>query len=403
MLTKTIFDEALKIDYLPAVREQLNNGTILMNRIQRNERDVSGLQWQMVAHYQRNSGIGARADNGTLPTAGYQAYKNPYDDVRYLYGRISLTGPTIASARDDRGAIVRALESEISGLTRDMKKDVNRQMFNDGTSLLCLVNGDPSTGTTLTVDTPGTQYLYDGIVVDIIDASSGAREDTSLTLSTIDSSTQATTAEAIDNAAETDSRVVTAGSTNGSGILPSDSYELMGIKGIVDDGTYVTTLHNLSRTTYPWWKCSTHSTDSNAGTNRDLTLDLMQASLTAVEKNGGKTNLIVTTPELRDAYAALLVADRRFGESMNLDGGFKALDYSGIPLVADPDCTPNTMYFLDTDHLFIFQQSDWNWMEKDGAVLSRVADKDAYEAVLYWYANVGTDRPRAHSFLRDVA
>ena len=40
--------------------------------------------------------------------------------------------------------------------------------------------------------------------------------------------------------------------------------------------------------------------------------------------------------------------------------------------------------------------------DKDGAVLSRVADSYAYEAVLYWYADLASDRPRAHSFLRDV-
>jgi len=39
---------------------------------------------------------------------------------------------------------------------------------------------------------------------------------------------------------------------------------------------------------------------------------------------------------------------------------------------------------------------------RDGAVLSRVSGSDAYEAVLYWYADLVTDRPRSFSFLRDV-
>jgi hypothetical protein len=40
----TNFDEALKIDYLPVIREQLNNARILSSKIERNERDVSGKQ-----------------------------------------------------------------------------------------------------------------------------------------------------------------------------------------------------------------------------------------------------------------------------------------------------------------------------------------------------------------------
>lgn len=85
------FDEALKIDYLPVVREQLNFDTILLNKVQRNERDVSGSRWQLVAHYQRNSGIGAGSETG-LPTASEQKYKNPYDEVKYNRGRIQVSG-----------------------------------------------------------------------------------------------------------------------------------------------------------------------------------------------------------------------------------------------------------------------------------------------------------------------
>ena len=402
MQTLTTFDEALKIDYLPTIREQLNMDTILMNRIVRNERDVSGKRWQLVAHYYRNSGIGARADNGTLPTAGQQKYLNPYGTVAYNYGRISVTGPTMAASRSDRGAIVRALESEIKGVTADLKKDINYQLFNDGTSRRCLVNGDPgSEGTTLTVDSPGTKYLYDGMVINIVTDDGGVAQDSNITITTVDSSTQCTTS-AIDDAVLDNDWVIAAGSHDGAGVTPADSYEMMGIKGIVDDTEYVTTLHGLSRDSYAWWNCSTNSNDDNSGTNRDLTLSLIQDSLTSVEKNGGKTDLIVTTPALRDTYASLLVADKRFVNKLNLDGGFKALEYSGIPLVADPDATENTMYFLDLDHLFIMQTSDWDWMDQDGAVLNRVSDKDAYEAVLFWYANLATDRPRAHSFLRDV-
>lgn len=261
------FDEALRIDYLPVIRKQLDDSNILSSKIVRNERDVSGREWKAVAHYQRNSGVGAGSETA-LPTAGSQAYKNPYGTVKYLRGRIQVTGPVMAASKNDKGAIVQALSSEIEGVTRDMKKEVNFEMFNDGTSVRALVNGDPSTGTTLTLDTPGTQYLFDGIVVDVVDATTGAVEDEDVTLSTIDSTTSATASAALDAGIETNSKVVKANSTDGAGT----SYEMMGIKGIVDDGAYVTTLHNLSRDSYAWWKCSTFSTDDNSGTARDMTL-----------------------------------------------------------------------------------------------------------------------------------
>jgi len=89
--TLSNFDAALKVDYLPVIREQLNHSTILLDKVQRNEKDVLGKQWQLVAHYQRNAGIGAGSETG-LPTAGNQAYKNPYGNVRYNRGRIQVSG-----------------------------------------------------------------------------------------------------------------------------------------------------------------------------------------------------------------------------------------------------------------------------------------------------------------------
>lgn len=397
------FDAALKIDYLPVIREQLNNETILLATIQRNERDVSGKNWYLTAHYQRNSGIGSGAETA-LPTAGNQAFANPYGSVRYTRGRVQVSGPVMAASRDDKGAIVRALEAEIQGVVRDLKKEINGQLFRDGTSIRAYVNGDPGTGTTLTVDTPGTNYLFDGMVIDILgnDDGDGATNDSDVVISTVDSTTQVTVSAALDTNIDDNDYVVMANSTDGAGVLPSDSYEMMGLKGIVDDSTYVTTLHNLSRSSYAWWKCSTHSTDDNSGTNRDLTTDLMQASVTAVEKNGGRVNLILCDHSLRDAYVGLLTPDKRYVDTMELDGGFKAIAFNGIPLVPDSDCPPNTMFFVDTDHLFIMQMGDWDWMDKDGSVLSRVSGSDAYEAAVYWYADLATDRPQAHSFLRDV-
>jgi hypothetical protein len=401
--TLDVFDEALKIDYLPVIREQLNNSKILSSKIERNERDVTGKRWQMTTHVGRNSGVGSGTETG-LPTAGQQEYLNPYGVVKYTRGRIQVSGPSIEASKNDKGAIARVLESEIKGVTEDMKKEVNYQFFNDGSAVRALVNGDPGTEVTLTLDTPGTRWLQEGMLIDFLDPSAGTTRTptTGTYIASISSSTAAKTSVANVAGVADNDWVIRKGARAGATNALSDSYEMMGLKGIIDDGTYVTTLENLSRTTYPHWNCSVSSTDSNGGTLRDMTLPLIQSQITAVESNGGKVNLIISDFALRDAYAALVVADKRYVNTMKLDGGFTALEYNGIPWVADGDCPGNTVFFVDTDHLQIMQMSDWSWMDRDGAVLSRVAGTDAYEAVLYWYADLTTDKPRAHSFLRDV-
>ena len=398
----TNFDAALRIDYLPMIRKQLNEATVLLDKVQRNTEDVQGKNWYLTAHYQRNSGVGSGAETG-MPTAGNQAFLNPYGSVKYTRSRIQVSGPVMAASKSDTGAIVRALNTEIDGAMRDLKQELNYQLFNDGTSVRCLVNGDPSTGTTLTVDGPGTMYLQDGMVIDIYGSADadGAANDSEVTITSVDSATEVTVSAALDTAIDDNDYVVRSGSAYDAGSTVG-SYEMMGLKGIADDSTYVTTLHNLSRSTYAWWKCATHSNDDNSGTNRNLTTALMQQSMSAVEKLGGKVDAILTTFELRDAYAALLVADKRYVNTMELDGGWKGLEFNGIPVIADKDCPPNTMFFVDFAHLFLMQMKDFDWMSEDGSVLSRVASTDAYEAALVLYADLATDRPRSFSFLRDV-
>lgn len=404
------FDEALKIDYLPAIREQLENSSILLSKIERNTRDVSGKQWQMTAHTQRNSGVGAGSETD-LPTAGSQGYKNPYGTVKYNRGRIQISGPVMKASRTDKGAMTRALESEIDGVTRDLKKDVNYQLMNDGTAVRALVNGDPGTGTTLTLDGPGTNWFHDGMLVDILDPATGdiTTSGTDLVVTSVDSSTQLTMAAALNADVADNDWVVRANSreVGGGSLSANPSYEMMGLKGIIDDGTYVTTLHNISRSTYAWWKCSTHSDDDNSGTNRALSRELIQKSISAVEKNGGSVSMILSDHDARDSYVSLEASDKRHVNTMTLDGGWKALEYSSggngsIPWVADVDMTPNTIFFIDLMHLQLMEMSGWEWMDEDGAVLSRVSGSDAYEAVLFKYSDLATDRPRAHSFLRDI-
>jgi len=87
---------------------------------------------------------------------------------------------------------------------------------------------------------------------------------------------------------------------------------------------------------------------------------------------------------------------------MVLDGGFKAVEYNGVPIVVDKDCTNYNMLFLDESTFQLFQMADFSWMDEDGAVLSRVSNYDAYEAVLYLYSEFGCSNRAYNARLADI-
>ena len=61
--------------------------------------------------------------------------------MAYLYGRIALTGQSIAVSRNDRGSFARALDLEMKGLQTDMKRTLQRVTWGDGTGMLSGLRG----------------------------------------------------------------------------------------------------------------------------------------------------------------------------------------------------------------------------------------------------------------------
>lgn len=397
----------LKVRYLGPIREQLNNATILLKRIQRESGyvDVSGKTFTIPLHTSRNTSAGAgRADGGALPTAGQQGYDVAIVPNAYTYGRIQVTGPTIRAARDNAGAFVTAVEGEIRGATKDMQRAINRQLLGDGTDALAFWTGaDDATGVTVD-DKQGNAFVHlpaaGTVTCDLIDATNNSTvlgDSIVVTLSTKNATTyDITFTGTVSGSADEDYLVV----------ADTLGYQLMGIDGIISAANPPLLsggLHGLPISTKPWWVSQVFS---NSGTKRDLSLSLMQDPMSAISMNSDFTEkdveFMLCNYPIRDKYVSLLVADKRFVNTMTLDGGFKAVDFNGTPLVPDPQCKRNTIFYIVPEALKLYRTSDFDWMQKDGAVLSRVAGYDAYEGILFGYMNLGTTARNAFGKLSDV-
>ena len=400
-------DNVLKVRYLGPIRDQLNNATILLKRLQRESGyvDVSGKSFTVPLHTSRNTSAGlGRADGGALPTAGQQGYSVAVIPNAYQYGRIQVTGPTIRAARDNAGAFVTAIEGEIQGATRDMQRAINRQLLSNGTDALAYWTGADDTSGVTVDDKQGNAFVHlpsaGTITCDLIDAT-----DNSTKLG--DSIVVTLGAKASTNYAITFTGTVS-GSADTDYLVPEDTlgYQMMGIDGIIDDANPPLLsggLHGLTIASNPWWVSQVFG---NSGSKRDLSLSLMQDPLSAISMNSDFTEkdveFMLCNYPIRDKYVSLLVADKRFVNTMTLDGGFKAVDFNGTPLVPDPQCQRGSIYYIVPEALKLYRTSDFDWMQKDGAVLSRVAGYDAYEGILFGYMNMGTTARNAFGKLEDI-
>ena len=386
--TLTTLDAILKNQYIGPIRDQLNNSSVLYSRLEKNSDSVVGKNFTIPLHYGRNEGVGARGEGTALPTAGNQAYKECIVPMRYQYGRIRLTGPTMKAARSNEGAFIRAVDSEMRGLEKDMKSSMNRQAFGDGTGLLATVAASGSSSSTVVVDS--TAKLRVGMPIDIIVKTTGAA--TAGVAGTSVASITDTTTFTI-----TDALAGTPAATYGVYIAGSRNNEMMGLSGIVST---TATLQGLDVANYPWWKATVLA---NSGSNRAISDTLLQTAIDTLEANSsGMCTAMYTSFGVRRAYQALLTATKQLVNTQELKGGYKAITYNDLPIIADKDAPANKIFVVDEDELQVFRLGDFDWMQEDGAILSRVSGYDAYEAVLYVYQELGTTMRNAHVLISDV-
>ena len=406
-ITLTTASSILKEDYQPAIADQLNNKTILMQRLQRNTEDFEGKRAYLPLHVSRNEGIGARQEKGVLPTAGQQGYNAATWNMSYQYGRIEVSGPAMFSMKSDAGSFVRAVDSEVKGMVRDLSNDMNRQAFSNGSGALTLGTAIEPIGET-TIAVASTKYLRVGMKIDMITdrtVSATGQSLSNVEITAVNPSTNTFTVGA--------PGVSVATTAANSVVARHGSYlnEMYGLDAVINDGNpyssvgVANTYGNIDRTVAAnsWWQANRLAQAGAA-----ISLDIMEQGIDAGELAGdGETTLILTDYVQYRKYAALLIPDKRFptanGQEIDLDGGFKALTYDGVPVVKDKDAPAQNMWFLDEPSLMLFVLADFQWMDKDGSILSRVLNQDNYEATLFAYIQLGCEHCNRQTVISGLA
>jgi hypothetical protein len=403
--TRTTADEVLKEFYLPGMRNTLNSTVFLLSQIETNSEDIEGRRAVLAVNTGRNQGIGARAESGTLPTAGRQSYSEQRISLKYNYGRIQISGPLIRSMGSDRGSFTRAVTSETDGVVRDLRNDVNRQLYSDGTGMICTLAAAAAGNTATLQSATATQLrqLQVGMYIDIGTAANPTATASNRQITSINTTAGTFVFDGAAVAITVNDRVT----RTGSGGTGSDQKELTGLRAQVDSAN---SLWNIDPASVPAW---VSYVDDNGGVNRAVAENLFIRAQNEVNiASGEDIDLWITSDGVHRGVAALLTSLKRFPTTNELKGGYTGLDMSSVgqgnsggktvSMVWEKDCDANTAYGLSTRKFQWYRMSDWEFMEEDGAVLNRVPNTDAYEATLFVYAEMATDARHAHAKIEDL-
>jgi hypothetical protein len=392
----------LKNYYQGPIVDQYNEDVPIYRASEKVKQGWSGQQVIRPLRVRKNQGIGAVADNGTLPAIGYQTTVQAIVAAKYNYLRFGVTGPMIKSSQSDVGSFVRSASYELTMGYKDLMNDTNRQFSFDGTGKLALMNA-AATGTnsiTIAGRESGTyasneaalKFIEVGTVFDITDGTNIKAQGVTVNSITTGSPTSVTATIVL-------SQAVTCLSTDYLIRSGSLGNEIQGLVYALDGGT--TTVYNVSRSSYLSYQGNVNDLSGAA-----LSLNQMQFPYNeGIRRGGAKYSAVYSDFDSLRYYQKLLTADKRYMNTTKGDGGFADKDkffmnFNGLPWVEDKDC-PARIFFLPEDVLKSYVLCEMEFADETGSMYIAQTSTDAFEVRVRFFTNLFNEQPAACGVVRN--
>ena len=380
MVTISGAENALKSFYLDVAVNQLNTGVNpFFTKVKQTTSDVWGKNIVKLVPYGVNGGVGAGSETGDLPVAGDNKYAQFTLALKNLYGTIELSDKAIRASENNAGAFVNLLNAEMDGLLKASKFNFARMLYGDGSGKL--VDTTSFTGNTdkRLVKVANTKNLVEGMRIDIYPTGSTTPVVTGRRIIAIDR-----TANTVKfDGTEPDTVI---GNSHFLTVQGSLNNELTGLGAIFSTSA---PLYGLARSTNKWLIPYIRT---SAGA---ISVGMIQTAIDYIDEVAGSSvDFISTAYDVRRFYLDYLALSRTNVDYMNLDGGYKAISYNGIPVLADRFMENGTMYLLNSADFKLHQLCDWRWLEgENGKILMQKAGTPTYTATLVKYADMICDKP----------
>lgn len=394
MVTMQTFDTALKDIYEEPMRDQINIGSgIFLAKVEQTSKDIEGgRRVYKIAPYGVNGGTGSGSDTQALPVSGGNLYAPFISGIKSIRGVIKFTDQVMKASRSSRAAFLSAMESEQDGLLKSARFTYGRQSYLDGTGI-CTRCGTTTNNTTVNVES--TQYLIEGMIIDIVDT---------------------TTNNPITNG--TQRRIVAVNRIGNQKYIVLDGSEVVSTTSdcvIVEQGSFnqeltgmeavfaqTGSLYGLDKSDYPWLVPYQHSLPSNTAIDDQAIVDTINF---VEEYRGSNINLLIANPAVESEYYKYLEATKRSVNTTTLEGGYKSLSVAGRPMVKDRFVKPGCLKLLDTTQwkMHTLDGGDWSWLDEDGKILKWVSGYAMWTAVLIKYCELICDHPGGQAEIVNIA
>lgn len=426
----TAITDTLKYVYGQGIVNQFDQEPLTYHQFPKSDRRPGGLGYQFSIRYERAQGTGARAESAKLPDPLVGKYDKGLIKPKYNYGSIRLTGPAIELGKGNEAAFVETMADQMDDIYKSVVMELQRQCHADGFGLVATITASDNLATNATWTSTcnnkvGLLYAREGMLCDIYKSDGTAPVATTLPvacrISSINRVTKVITWEQNDAtyvanhpnatiaaytptaaAIAAASLIIKMGTRDTAWAVTDESIDMIGLNGLFDDGTLLTTFEDISTSTYPKWKANKLG---NSGVDRELALDLMLQACDLVRFDAGPNKIQMRMGlGQRRKYAGLLLPDVRFAPGQ-LRGGYEVLTFAAgdgsVEIIVDPMTQPGKIFISPEGAIKKYELTPLGW-GNPGEKMTQRAGYDEYDMFLRIYTNLGTEQRNALTYITDL-
>lgn len=342
-----------------------------------------------------NETVGAISEEENFRTIDSEHYAQYKVVPKVLVAPIQFSGLVAKAADSDDEAFIAGVVDALDRARERLLKDENRQFYGLGTGALASPNANVASNlTSFTVNS--AQYIRANMVLDGFNLA-GTKTMTSNRVIDVDKANNIIYFTASIGVAMITTDVFVKEHIRDS--AAADGKEIMGLRGIVDDGTDLQTFENIDSSANRIWRGRRIDAAS-----ANLTSDLLQRLLDDVfVLSGEEPDTIIMHQKQRRKYLDIVVPQKRYLDG-EMDTGFKKLEFNGTELWLDVDCQDDTVYAILKKEIHKYEVDGLKMGSHDGSdQFLRAVNQDVFQAYWRHYMNLGTGKRNAHGKLVNLA
>ena len=413
--------------FVSKVEDQLNREILAVELFKQHNTGFTDGQAIVPINYARNTSAAYRGENEDIPAAGEIGRARLSVDAKYLYSRMELTGPAIESGRNNPNGLKATLQEEIDGCLESLSNRANNYFFSGGGVIgyVCagvnlnatsvdffgnvehLDTSNPGAGASVRVDL----VRMDTYAVEVSNAqmriAAGPASGAAFQVETLAAADLTGVPEGVPVAVRVRDDQIYADTTT-----ETVNEQAVGIMSNLSLKDHFGLDRNLAKFEPLRSNFITKCAKAN-GNGVDFTSSMLQELFTKIQRQSDKRpEVLFVEHGFMDQYVSILTTTASSGNfritnnqaGKGADAGFNTqqMSYGSVPFRASRHAPKGCVIALAPSTWAHVTLKGPGMADLDGNVLSRITDKDAYEAYARYYHNLAAKRPNANGILTGI-